>query len=252
MRQFARWFIVACIFLLVSCVTKGSNPEDPYEPINRKIHKFNQKFDGILLKPLAIVYKTVLPKPVRASVNNAYDNINMIPSVGNDLLQADWRWAIKDFWRFFFNSTFGVAGLFDIASTRFGLPPHSNDLGLTFAKWGNPKSPYIVLPLLGPSTIRDAMGDMFEYAIMTPYPYISNNAILYSLLGVRYVDLRSQFLDKEALMKEALDPYSFVRDAYLQHRNYKIQMVLGKNHDNPAEVNNPEADKTLGSDYVGE
>src|SRR3990167_4654435 len=216
MRQFARWLTVASLFLLVSCIPKGTNPDDPYEAINHKTHQFNKKLDGILLKPIAVVYKTVLPKPVRASVNNAYDNINMIPSVGNDLLQADWRWAIKDFWRFFFSST--------------------------FAKWGNPKSPYIVLPLLGPSTIRDAMGDMFEYAIMTPYPYISNNAILYSLLGVRYVDLRSQFLDKEALMKEALDPYSFVRDAYLQHRNYKIQMVLGKNHDNPAEVNNPEAD----------
>ncbi len=252
MRPFARWLTVVCLFLLVSCVTKGTNPDDPYEAINRKTHKFNQKFDGLLLKPFAVVYKVVLPKQVRASVNNAYDNINMIPSVGNDLLQADWRWAIKDFWRFFFNSTFGVAGLFDIASTRFGLPPHSNDLGLTFAKWGNRKSPYIVIPLLGPSTIRDAMGDMFEYAIMTPYPYIKNNAILYSLLGVRYVDLRSQFLDKEALMKEALDPYSFIRDAYLQHRNYKIQMVLGESNADDAEINNPVTDPMLGVDYIAE
>ena len=252
MRHLARWLTAASVLLLVSCVSKGTNPEDPYEPVNRKIHKFNQKFDGLLLKPLAIGYKVVVPRQVRACINNAYDNINMIPSVGNDLLQADWRYAIKDFWRFFFNSTFGVAGLFDIASTRFGLPPHSNDLGLTFAKWGNPKSPYIVLPLLGPSTIRDAMGDMFEYAIMTPYPYIRNNAILYSLLGVRYVDLRSQFLDKEALIKEALDPYSFIRDAYLQHRNYKIQMILGKNSLDTAGNVNPAADNTLGADYVGE
>ena len=252
MHQLSRCFTFASLFLLASCLPKGTNVDDPYEAINRKTYQFNQKFDGILLKPIAVVYKTVLPKRVRASINNAYDNVNMIPSVANDLLQADFRWAIKDFWRFFFNSTFGVAGLFDIAATRFGLPPHSNDLGLTFAKWGNPTSPYIVLPLLGPSTIRDAMADMFEYAIITPYPYIKNNAILYSLLGVRYVDLRAQFLDKEALMKEALDQYSFIRDAYLQHRHYKIQMVLSKNHDYSAEANNPASDNILGSDYVGE
>lgn len=253
MRLITRSFYSVCFFALTACISKGPNPDDPYESINRKTQKFNHALDGVILKPIAKLYRAVLPAAVRASVNNAYDNVNMIPSAANDLLQGDYRYAIKDTWRFIFNSTFGVAGLFDVAATRFGLPPHSNDLGLTFAKWGNQKSPYIVLPLLGPSTIRDAMGDMFQYAILTPYPYISNQIVLYSLLGVRYVDLRAQFLDNEALIKEAIDPYSFVRDAYLQHRNYKIQAVLGS-HGKGADdaVGATENNEPLGNDYVGE
>ena len=250
MRLFVRWITVSSVIILSPCIPKGPNPDDPYEKINRKTYKFNRAFDATFLKPLAKIYKAALPSPVRASINNAYENINMIPTVGNDLLQANFRYAIKDTWRFIFNSTFGVAGLFDVAASRFGLPAHSNDLGLTFAKWGNPKSPYIMLPLLGPSTIRDAMGDMFQYAIMTPYPYIKNNAVLYSLLGVRYVDLRSQFLDSEKLMQEALDQYAFMRDAYLQHRNYKIQIVLSKNGDAASSEEANEAN--LGVDYIGE
>ena len=250
MRVLTRWITVSSVFLLASCIPKGANPDDPYEAINRKTYKFNRAFDATFLKPLAKIYKWALPSVVRASINNAYENINMIPTVGNDLLQADFRYAIKDTWRFFFNSTFGIGGLFDVAASRFGLPPHSNDLGLTFAKWGNPKSPYIMIPLLGPSTIRDGMADMFQYAIMTPYPYIQYNYVLYPLLGVRYVDLRSQFLDTEKLMQEAFDQYAFMRDAYLQHRNYKIQMVLSKKNMTPEEQ--AAADQNLGTDYIGE
>jgi phospholipid-binding lipoprotein MlaA len=221
MRLILTLTAVASSLFLSSCISKGTNPDDPYESINRKSHKFNMFVDGAVLKPAAKLYKTVIPSPVRAGVNNVYNNVNMLPTVANDLLQANWNYAIKDTWRFIANSTFGIGGIFDPAS-RFSLPAHSNDLGLTFAKWGDKKSPYIVIPLLGPSTIRDGMGMMFDYALFTPYPYIRSNAVLYSILGLRYVDLRSQMLETDRLLDEGLDKYTFIRDAYLQHRNYLI------------------------------
>ncbi len=216
-------YITAIISTLAlqACVTKGTSPTDPYESINRKIFAFNMKLDSIFLKPPAKVYAAVVPAPIRSGINNAYNNVNMIPTVANDLLQAKYHDAIKDTWRFIANTTIGIGGLFDPAST-FSLPPHSNDLGLTFAQWGDKKSPYIMIPFLGPSTIRDGMGLMFDYTFFTPYPYLRSDPLIYSLLILRYVDLRSQMFDTERLMADAIDQYSFVRDAYLQHRNFLI------------------------------
>lgn len=221
MRPLIKLTILAATIMLSSCAAKGTNPDDPYEAFNRKVYKFNTAFDTIILKPPARVYAAVVLPQVRAGINNVYNNVNMLPTVANDLLQADGKMAIKDTWRFIINSTLGVAGIFDPAST-FSLPPHSNDMGLTFAKWGDKKSPYLIIPLLGPSTFRDSMGMMFDYAIFTPYPYIKSDALLYGILGLRYIDLRSQMLDTERLMDDAIDKYSFMRDAYLQHRQYLI------------------------------
>ncbi|KTC65558.1 lipoprotein VacJ-like protein (plasmid) [Legionella adelaidensis] len=211
---------VFSLFLLVACV-KGENPDDPYESINRQTYKFNYAFDTVVLKPVAKIYQAILPPPVRTGVNNFYNNIALLPAIANDLLQGDPNYALKDTWRLFVNTTFGVVGVFDPAS-RINLPPHRNDLGLTFAKWGDKKSPYIVIPFLGPSTIRDGMGMLFDYTIFTPYPYIPSDTVVWSLIGVRYVDLRAQMLETDKLMDEAMDKYSFMRDAYLQHRNYLI------------------------------
>jgi phospholipid-binding lipoprotein MlaA len=221
MRPFIKLATLAGTLMLSACVNKGTNPDDPYEPFNRRVYRFNAVVDKTVLKPAAKVYAAVIPPKIRAGINNVYDNVNMLPTVANDLLQADWNMAIKDTWRFIMNSTIGIGGIFDPASTAH-LPPHSNDLGLTFAKWGDKKSPYLVIPLLGPSTFRDSMGMMFDYAIFTPYPYIQSNALLYGILGFRYVDLRSQMLDTDRLMADAIDKYAFMRDAYLQHRQYLI------------------------------
>lgn len=217
--RFNSFKVMLSTLLLSACASKGTNPIDPFEPYNREVHKFNMAFDATALKPAAKLYKAVLPAWVRSGINNFYNNINMLPTVANDLLQADGNSAIKDTWRFIINSTFGVGGLIDVAST-FQLPPHSNDLGLTFAKWGNKNSPYIVIPLMGPSTMRDGMAMMFDYALFTPYPYLRSDPVIYGLLALRYVDLRSQMLENDRLMAEALDSYSFIRDAYLQHRQY--------------------------------
>ena len=221
MRRLLTLTTITTTLVLSACVTKGENPDDPYEAFNRPIYKFNSGFDKIVLRPPAKLYATVVPAQVRAGINNVYNNINMLPTVENDLLQAEGQLAIKDTWRFGANGTIGIGGIFDPAST-FSLPPHSNDLGLTFAKWGDKKSPYLVIPLLGPSTFRDGMGMMFDYALFTPYPYIQSDAWIWGILGLRYVDLRSQMFDTEKLMADAIDKYAFMRDAYLQHRNYLI------------------------------
>lgn len=221
MRRIHSLVVAASTFCLTACIAKGTNPNDPYESVNRKIHRFNGIIDTAVLKPAAITYKTLVPSLIRSGINNAYNNINLLPTVANDLLQGQWSVAYKDSWRFIANSTMGIGGVLDVAS-RFSLPPHSNDLGLTFAKWGDKHSPYIVIPLMGPSTIRDGMGMMFDYTLFTPYPYLKSNAAIYSLLGVRYVDLRSQMFETDRLINEAVDQYAFIRDAYLQHRNYLI------------------------------
>lgn len=245
MRLIVSISILASTLLLSACLQKGPNPEDPYESINRPIHKFNMAVDATMLKPAAKIYKAVIPGPVRTGVNNAFSNVLLPQAVASDLLQGDWRYAIKDSWRFMINSTFGVAGLFDVAASSFALPPHYNDLGLTFAKWGDKKSPYIVLPLLGPTTIRDGMAIPFEYGMM-PYAYITNNAILYPVLALRYVDLRTQLLESEPMLDEAFDKYTFIRDAYLQHRNYQIS---GKEVDTNGSIY---LDEHILSDYVDE
>ena len=221
MRLIASLGLLTASIFLTGCLHKGANPDDPYESFNRKVHGFNLVFDRIFLKPPARLYRSVLPAPVRASVNNFYNNIYMLPTIGNDLLQGEWHYASNDAGRLVINSVLGIGGLFDVAN-GLHLPLRRNDLGLTFAKWGDKHSPYIVIPFLGPSTIRDGMGLLFEYTFMTPYPYIDNATAINTLVILRYIDLRSQFLETENLFDEALDKYSFIRDAYLQHRNYLI------------------------------
>lgn len=219
--------LTKCVFLFFSILTAqscfglGTYPDDPYESMNRRIFKFNQGIDKFALKPVAKVYDHLVPTRARWVINNFYTNINMIPTIINDLLQIDFKHASQDGHRLVLNSTIGIGGIFDPASKN-GYPLRSNDLGLTFAIWGDKHSPYVVLPFLGPSTIRDGMGMLFDYTFFTPYPYIPS-VPLYTLLGVRYVDLRAQMLDTDRLVQESLDKYAFVRDAYLQHRNYLIQ-----------------------------
>ena len=224
MRLILLFGSIASSMYLTSCTHTGTNPADPYEHYNRKVHRFNTAVDKMVLKPIALSYKTILPGFIRKGIDNAFNNLDMVPSMANDLLQAQGRWFIKDTWRLAINSTLGVGGLLDVAQTM-GLPPHYNDLGLTFAKWGDKNSPYVEIPFLGPSTLRDGIGMLFQYSLWTPYIYINNTPTSFGLAALRYVDLRTQLLDSEHIMDEALDKYSFIRDAYLQHRTYQITGV---------------------------
>lgn len=250
MRLIVTFATVLGSLVLTGCAHKGTNPIDPYEPFNRKVHNFNMAFDATMLKPPAKLYVAVVPAVVRKGVNNAFNNLDMLPTIANDILQVKGKWAIKDSWRFVINSTLGVVGIFDVAN-KFGLPPHYNDLGLTFAKWGDKNSPYLVIPFIGPSTIRDGSGWLFQFALWSPYVYMNNDALAFGLIGLRYVDLRSQLFETERLMNEALDKYSFIRDAYLQHRSYLIAGAA--QDDGSLYAQDVQADESAAaSDYVDE
>lgn len=241
MRPLTRISTVALASLLSSCTPRGENPVDPYEALNRKTHKFNMAVDKAVLKPAATIYTTVLPRMVRKGIDNVFNNFDMVPTVANDILQAERKWFIKDTWRLVINSLVGIGGVFDVAE-KWGLPAHYNDLGLTFAKWGDKHSPYFVIPLIGPATVRDGFGMLYQFTIWTPYFYFNSVPLAYGLAGTRYVDLRAQLTDSERIINEALDQYSFIRDAYLQHRNYLIQ---GNEQDNgELYLEDDKADKT--------
>ena len=214
--------IILCISLsfLVGCASTTSHTQanDPYEGLNRVTYTFNDKLDKMILKPVAIGYDTVLPAFVKKRVSNFFVNFGEVPTMANDLLQGHLAYALNDFWRLFFNSTIGIAGLFDVA-TSLQLENRYNDLGITFAKWGWKDSAYIVIPFIGPSTIRDGFGLLIGLRYLTVWPYIESTALRNSLFALAIVSLRASLLDAEGVMQQAaLDPYVFLRNAYLQKR----------------------------------
>lgn len=216
-------FLLFMIVLLAGCTIKNAkNPNDPYENMNRKIFKFNKKIDKWVMRPPAAAYRKVFPLKVRRGINNFYGNLHLLPSIVNDFLQDDYPMAYKDVKRFAINSTLGLGGALDIAK-KHGLPYHSNDLGITLAKWGDKKSPYVVIPFVGPATIRDAVGLTIDYSFFTIFPYIQSFPVRYGLVGVDYVQIRESYIDKEPIIEESLDDYAFVRDAYMQGRKYQIE-----------------------------
>lgn len=195
---------------------------DPYEGYNRQMYQFNKHLDCLLIKPLAILYRKIVPCPLVKGINNAFNNLGTITTIPNDILQGSVYFTALDTTRFIINSTFGIGGLFDVASCG-GLPRHVEDTGLTFAKWGYCSSPYFVLPIIGPSTVRDTLGLPFDYYIFSIYPYIPYYQARLALFGLYGLDRRAQFLDFEDTINQAsIDPYVFERDAYLQRRNFLI------------------------------
>ncbi len=221
------FLISAIIVIITGCAAKKpANPDDPYESYNRAMFKFNDVVDSVTLKPIAKVYDKVLPNFAKKRVVNAYSNIGEVPIIINDVLQARAGWAIADFWRLLFNTTLGIGGLFDVA-THFGLKKHDQDLGLTFARWGVKHSPYFIVPLLGPSTIRDGVAQFVNFEFFTVYPYIKPMEVGWEIWGAGQVSKRAELLPTDKLIKEAFDPYVFVRSAYLQYRNHLIKEENG-------------------------
>jgi phospholipid-binding lipoprotein MlaA len=215
-------FFFTCLSALVfsGCIHRCPNPDDPLEAFNRQVFKMNMAFDATVLKPPAELYLKIFPAPIRAGINNVFDNVAMLPTIANDILQLQKNHTINDMGRLSINSLLGLGGIGDVA-TQLGVPLHHNDFGLTLAHWGNTKTPYVMIPFLGPCTLRDSMSLLVDYTFFSPYPFIPN-AILYRVLGLRYVDLRSQMMDNMNLLKNAIDPYVLMRDAYLQHRQVQI------------------------------
>jgi phospholipid-binding lipoprotein MlaA len=222
--------LVLCLLLLATPVfaanEKNNNPNadiDPYENFNRHAFKLNQTLDKVFFKPVATVYKTIVPRPVTKGVGNFFSNLEQVPTIINDLLQANFYAATSDTWRFVINTTIGIGGFVDVAS-HMDLPAHSQDFGLTLAKWGYRSSAYLVVPILGPRTIRDTVAWPINYGVFSVYPYINDIAWRNGLTAGSFVNARAQLLEFDQTIKQAsFDPYVFQRNAYLQRRNYLIQ-----------------------------
>lgn len=206
--------------LLTGCASQGNR--DPLESMNRGIYKFNDVADKAVVKPIAGAYKAVLPAPIRSGVNNFFTNLNTFVSAINDLLQFKFGKAVEGAGRFVINSTFGIAGIFDVASMD-GIEQRNEDFGQTLGYWGVGNGAYVVLPLLGPSTLRDTGGLVVDTLAFDPITYLEDPRTRNALRGMKYLDKRAQLLPGSDLLDEAaLDPYAFMRDAYLQRRENQI------------------------------
>ncbi|HIH2618774.1 TPA: MlaA family lipoprotein [Burkholderia cenocepacia] len=208
---------VAASAMLTGCATgPNRNPNDPLEPMNRAMYKFNDTVDTNIAQPIAKGYQKVTPTPVRTAISNFFSNLGDLGNMANNLLQLRITDATQDLMRVAMNSVFGVAGLIDIA-TPAGLPKHHQDFGLTMARWGMPSGPYLVLPVFGPSTIRDGVGRAVDvrFNLLNYIEPAARNPMYIA----QFISARSDLLGATDLLKQAaLDPYSFVRDAYLQQR----------------------------------
>jgi len=213
---------VAALALVTGCATgPNANPADPLEPLNRQVARFNDTVDDAVLRPVATVYQRVLPSPVRTGVNNFFGNLSDVWSFVNSVAQLKLQDSAQTFMRVNVNTFFGLGGLLDIA-TEAGLDRHSEDFGQTLGRWGVPSGPYLVLPLLGPSTLRDAAALPLDFR-GDPLSYVSEISVRNSLYALRLVDLRSNLLRASQLLDDAaLDRYTFTRDAFLQRRRNEV------------------------------
>ncbi|WP_158228989.1 MlaA family lipoprotein [Chitinimonas sp. BJB300] len=204
--------------LLAACATPA-NHYDPLEPVNRKVYAFNVAVDKAVLKPVARGYVAVTPSPVRTAVSNFFGNLGDVYIGTSNFLQGKWRQGTTDFGRVIFNSTLGLGGLIDIASMAPGLPKHNEDLGQVLGFWGVGSGPYLMLPLLGPKTLRDTT-DYYGIYYLSPTRHIHDSATVNSMGGLNLVERRAQLLPVEETMHAAAfgDEYAFVRDSYLQRR----------------------------------
>ncbi|MGS0895820.1 MlaA family lipoprotein [Burkholderia stagnalis] len=219
---------VAAVAALSGCATVQTPTKgDPLEGFNRTMYKFNDTVDTYALKPVAKGYQYVVPQPVRDSVTNFFSNIGDVYVAANNLVQLRIADGVGDIMRVVINTVFGVGGLFDVA-TIAKLPKHTADFGLTMGRYGVPSGPYLVLPLLGPSTLRDTAGLGVDY-VGNPLTYVKPDGLSWGLFGVNLVNTRSNLLGAgDVLDAAALDKYSFVRNAYLQRRQMLIDNARGE------------------------
>lgn len=193
--------------------------EDPWEGANRLIFRFNDAVDTYALKPIAKGYQYVTPQFVEDGIHNFFQNIGDVGNLANDALQGKPSAAGIDTARLIFNTTFGLLGFIDVG-THMGLQRNDEDFGQTLGHWGVPSGPYVVLPLLGPSTVRDAVAKVPD-TYTGPYPYMDNMSARNTMFGINIVDTRASLLSAERLVTG--DKYIFIRNAYLQNREYKVK-----------------------------
>ncbi len=206
---------------LIGCIKNPINPQDPYEKFNRAMFGFDQAVDHLVYRPVAKVYKTIIPPPLQLGISNAFTNLGMLTTVPNDVLQGKFHWMFIDGWRFIINTTVGIGGLFDIA-TRMGLPKHHEDFGMTLAFYSDHKQPtYLVLPFMKPTTFRVALTQPIDY-YASPWPYLHPKSLRYTIMGLKWSNIRAGLMETNSLVDASFDSYAFVRSAYLQQRNKLI------------------------------
>ena len=231
------WLTCTLLLALLStgCATLDGpeNPDDPFERFNRSVYSFNDTVDKYAIKPIAEGYKKITPGTVDKGITNFFSNLDDVVVLINDLLQFNFTQAASDLSRIMFNTTVGVLGIMDVA-TDLGLKKHNEDFGQTLAVWGIKDSPYLVLPFIGPSSIRDGAGfvvDTYEFDLTTTE--LDGREEIF-VIGLKYIDIRADLLQASNLLEEiAPDPYAFTRDAWVQRRRYLID-----NGEPPADTKN--------------
>lgn len=217
-----KWILtVGALLLAAGCAhvpeSAGSDPTDPWEKLNRQTYAFNTVVDTYLVRPLAKGYMFVLPEAARESVTNVFTNLGEPSNALNNALQGKGKRAAQSVFRFLINTSFGLGGLFDVAGKTTGLSVVKEDFGQTLGVWGIPSGPYFVLPLLGPSSVRDTAGlgaDYFTY----PLTYMDDRGASWGLYAIDAVDIRANMMPATDLLEKSIDPYAMARGAYLSMR----------------------------------
>ncbi len=225
-RPLVRTALAVALLSLAGCAIQPPKTEDPWQNVNRKTFAFNEKVDKAVVRPVAVGYRKVTTATMRKLIGNFYSNIELPVSIVNDLLQARPAGAARNTGRFAVNTTIGLLGFFDPAS-ELGLTLDKTDFGVTLARWGVPDGPYMVLPLLGPTTVRDVWAWPVDSYLLDPMSWYAREHSFryyaeYLPIMLYYVQLRASFIDSESFLNSAYDPYLMTRDAYLQRRTYLI------------------------------
>ncbi len=240
----ARQCVLFCIAsALVGCASIPAgvqpSPQDPWESFNRSVFEFNEGLDAYVLKPVVAGYRFVLPEFVREGIYNFFSNYSDIYTALYNLLQGKPAYAFNDFMRVVVNTTMGLGGLLDLA-TPAGLEKHKEDWGQTLGVWGVPAGPYVVLPFFGPSNVRDTFGTAADLESDYLFRLLPNVALRNSLTGLRVVNARNTYYEAGDLLDgAAIDKYSFMRDAYIQRREYQINEGRDDEEPTPPVYQNP-------------
>ncbi|WP_371871850.1 MlaA family lipoprotein [Pontibacterium sinense] len=219
--------LVSGLMMTSPAVLADGHEIDPWEGYNRVMFGFNEGLDKYALKPITLGYKAITPDLVETGVSNFFDNISDVGSLLNNVLQAKFEAAGEDLARVSFNTTFGLGGVLDVA-TPMGIEEHNEDFGQTLGYWGMSSGPYLVLPLFGPSNVRDT-GGLIVDSITSPISNIEDDSARYAVIGLQAIDTRSGLLEAEKLITG--DRYTFIRDAYLQRREFSINDGQSEDYD---------------------
>lgn len=203
--------------------TDDDDSRDPLERWNRAVFEFNDAVDRTVMRPVARGYRRVMPDPFERGIRNFFSNLGDLGSAANHLLQGEMDFVVSDISRFIINTSVGLLGFRDVASEH-GYPKHGEDFGQTLGVWGFGTGPYLVLPFLGPSSVRDTVGLAGEFMVFDPLFVAGDDGVYWGAVTLRYIDRRAALLEATDIAEQAaLDPYVFYREAYFQKRAAEVR-----------------------------